>query len=411
MILGSILTGLRAFLDLLFFPVVVLLKIAKVRVLDANFYAIGHLAIEPDLWLREQALLGKKYFTILLPPHSSLRKGFPLKLEVANLFLLQRWEEHFCIIKNPWLYLLLLAPLRSPLLQIDPRPYLSAKTYPNYRKERSAAVIYNQFNQTCGSRKPFLSLSVNDLERGRKTLEQLGISKDDWFICFNCREAGHYSSDSVEWSSCRNSSPIHLELALQEVIDKGGWCIRMGSPKSAPLPQSLQRHRRVIDYPHSSVVSDFMDIFLASSCKFFLGSNSGITVTASVLGTPCVYTNIVPFGERPIFHNAIGIFKLHRLKGSGRFISFPQCLQSHLSLSISLKDYDEFNIELIENTPEEILDVVKEMFDQLENKPPNRSTENLLQTKFLSLLTSFNLGYYSHSRVGKGFLQKYQYLM
>lgn len=403
--------GVHGILGFLYTPLALLLKLMKVRVLDINFYAIGHLAIEPDLYLREQCLLKKRYFTILLPPHSSLHKGLDLKLEVANQFLLNCWKKHFYLISNSFLYVLLLPLLRSPLLQIDPRPYLASKIFASYSKERSAPVIYNKFKQVHGSTSSFICLKEKDLERGKKILQRLGIGSDQWYVCFNCREPGHYSEDSVEWSSCRNSTVAHLELALKEIIDRGGWCIRMGSVKSAPLPASLQKYERIIDYPQTKEVSDFMDIFLASSCKFFLGSNSGITVTASILGIPCIYANIVPFGERPIFPDALGIFKLQRSKTTGQLIPFSQCLQSYLSTSIFLNDYDEFGVELVENTPEEICNTVKEMFDRLENHNVYLPEEELLQNRFQSLLTSFNLGYSSNSRVGKEFLKKYSYLM
>lgn len=408
---GQVIRTIDGILGFLYTPIAFLLRLMRVRVLDMNFYAIGHLAIEPDLYLREQRLLQKQYFTILLPPHSSLHKGFSLKLEIANPFLLKCWEKHFCLITNSFLYLLLLPLLRSPHLQMDPRPYLASKTFVFHNKEREAALIYNKFNKIYGPIKPFIQLKQKDLKRGERGLERLGIPPGQWYACFSCREFGHYSQDSVEWSSCRNSTMAHLELALKEIISRGGWCIRMGSPKAAPLPACLKRYERIIDYPHTEEVNDFLDIYLASSCKLFLGNNNGITVTSSIFGVPSVYANIVPFGERPIFHNAIGIFKLQRSKTTGQFIPFSQSLQSHLSTSISLKDYDEFGVELVENTPEEIYEVVKEMLDRLENRLVYLPEEEGLQQRFRSLLTSFNLSYRAESRIGKEFLKKYDHLM
>ena len=74
-IFSNIIRIIHQIVELFYIPIAFLLKLMHVRVLDANFYAIGHLAIEPDLYLREQKLLNQRYFTLLFPPHSSLHKG------------------------------------------------------------------------------------------------------------------------------------------------------------------------------------------------------------------------------------------------------------------------------------------------------------------------------------------------
>ena len=154
-----------------------------------------------------------------------------------------------------------------------------------------------------------------------------------------------------------------------------------------------------------------MDIYLASSCKFFIGNNNGLTWAAGTLGTPSVLTNIVPFGVRSFFARDIGIYKLQKSKISGKLLPFSHCLHSLLSQSINIDNYEELQIELIENSPEEICDVVMEMMDRLDGRWNALSEDESLQKRFLSLLTPYNLNYRSLARTGRSFLKKYEHLL
>ncbi len=185
----------------------------------------------------------------------------------------------------------------------------------------------------------------------------------------------------------------------------------MGSPSIQPLPPTLMRHKRIIDYPHTEYVSDFMDIFLISSCRVFIGNNSGITSAAGAFGVPCVFTNTMPFGQLSIFPQDIVIFKLHYSRMAQRLMPFYECLQSHLSVSITTSDYEEFQVDVIENTPEEIRDVTVEMLDRLDGYLHYTEEEEDLQRRFHALMNSFILSYGAISRVGKEFLKKYRDLL
>lgn len=151
-----------------------------------------------------------------------------------------------------------------------------------------------------------------------------------------------------------------------------------------------------------------MDIFLLSSCRFFIGNNSGITNAAIALGTPYLMTNCVPFAQYSHTPNNIMIFKLHRSRKTGQLHSFSRCLESLLSLTNENSYYEEFGIDLVENTPEEIRDATAEMLDKLQGHPYSPEDEKL-QEKFLSLRNSFN--YPFTPRVGREFLKKYSHLM
>lgn len=394
-------------------PLALLLRAAGVRVLDVMPEAIGHLALEPDAYIREQKLLGKKRISILFPPHYSLNRKSFSKLAVSNLCLLQCWEKHFFVIKNLALYVILYPLLKSPLLRHDPTPYTAQKLAPQYKKGSDCISIYKAYEKKYGLGKgftPLIEMKQEDVENGREILRKLGLPKGAWFVSFNCRESGYYSPEALQATSGRNADINNLELALQEVIQRGGWCIRMGSSLMQPLPKRLAQYPQIIDYPKSPWVSDTMDVFLASNCRFFLGNNSGITTLAGVFGVPCVLTNVIPFGQLSVFPKDLAIFKLHRSKVTQQWLPFTECLQSYLSVSIAAADYEELQIELIENTAGEIRDVTLQMLEELDGK--ERLQEDVeFQQRFRNIMNSFNLSHGSPARVGLEFLKKYEELL
>jgi putative glycosyltransferase (TIGR04372 family) len=409
-LLNHLIKKAYAFLAYLLAPLALLLRTIGVRVLDINFRGIGHVALEPDVYVREQKLLKKKRFTILFAPYCSLIQKKPFSLSVSNPFLLDCWREHFLVIKNPILYLLLYPLFNSPLLRHNPDYYMLQKLAANYKEGFHCISIYNAFEKAYGRGKeftPLIQLKEKDVKKGKNLLRELGVPEGSWYVCFNCREPGYYDAYNLRERSCRNAQIAHLELGLKAVIERGGWCIRTGSPGTAPLPPSLKRHERILDYPHTRWVSDFMDVFLLASCRFFLGNNSGITTVAATFGVPCVQTNVVPFGLLSVFPQDIAIFKGQHSKITGRPIPFAQSLKSLLSVSIVDREYEEFQVELIENTPEEIRDVVVEMLDRLEGRLIYTAEEEDLQKRFQAMLNSFHLSRGAVSRVGKEFLKKY----
>ena len=77
----------------------------------------------------------------------------------------------------------------------------------------------------------------------------------------------------------------------------------MGDPSMIPLPAMPG----VIDYAHSPLRCDWMDVFLCARVRFMLGSASGMCVLASTFGVPCAVANqslptvALPYGTADLF--------------------------------------------------------------------------------------------------------------
>jgi putative glycosyltransferase (TIGR04372 family) len=196
---------------------------------------------------------------------------------------------------------------------------------------------------------------------------------------------------------------------MQEIVDRGGWVIRVGDPTMKPIPSM----KNVIDYAHLNVKSDWMDVFLCASCKFFIGCSSGLRHLAGVFGNRIVSVNTAaPFLLNLIYDlDGLSIPKLIWLEKEKRYISFREILSSPIADFYEDYTFAANNIKVVENSPEDIKGVVTEMLDKVEGKLQYSKEDECLQDRFKSLIKTVCYSKGVISRVGRDFLKKYEYLI
>ena len=246
-------------------------------------------------------------------------------------------------------------------------------------------------------RGPLLVLSDSDHERGWQCLRTLGVPPEAWFVALHVRDDGS--------GNARNSDINAYRLAIESIVARGGWIIRMGDPFMKPL--SPMPH--VIDYVHSKFHSDWMDVFLWARCRFFIGSNSGPHMVPPTFGVPCVITNWPSPGVRPWFNNDLCIFKLHWSEHEARYLNFTEVISSALGWAEDAAYLASVGIKFVDNTPEEIKDVVVEMMDRLDGKLQYSKGDEELQERFDRLHVSNSSK--SNARIGRDFLRKWEYFL
>jgi len=391
----------------IFFPFSIFFILFGYKFFKVNYnFAIGHLIIEPYFYLKEINLgLIKRKKTILLIPRSKITKNFPHVDHIAaNKTLLDLWKQHFIVISSPWIWLLLWPFSNNPLIRIS-------ANYCDTLQKSKIFQILNCEQERKIQDKAIVKLNEHHIRKGRENLRNLGITYKDWYVCIYCREPGFYSIENINGSTCRCSDINELYLSCKEIIHRGGWVIRMGSKNMNLMPKKFQSLQKVIDYPKTSYVSEEMDLFLASRCRFFLGSSSGIIGMARLFSRPSVIVNTIPFTHSGFGINDLAIPKLY--KKNGEFISFKTILSSPLANFMrdnQFKKYDS-KIEIIDNSAEDIRDIVVEMLDMLERKKNISQDEENLQKRFKSLLKPHNFCYQTPIRFGSSFLKKYSFLM
>ncbi|MEZ2225954.1 MAG: TIGR04372 family glycosyltransferase [Microcoleus sp.] len=350
--------------------------------------AIGHLAINIDIYIK-MGILGwrPQYHTILLAPPE----------QVINPCLLNYWRRYLHIITDPSLIERLL-PLAKTMRCLEYTLY-HIKLASGEMVDIGYAFSTVQKQWQTQSKPPLLVRSPSDYERGWNCLQDLGVPKNAWFVCLHVREDGFRAEGLI---THRSADINTYSAAIESIVARGGWVIRMGDPTMKPLPPMKQ----AIDYARTDAKSDWMDVFLCTSCRFFLGSASGLACVPLVFGVPSAITNTWPLSGRPASNQDLFIPKLAWSEVENRYLTFEEALAPRFFFNLNSKLLYSWGIKVVDNTPEEINDLVLEMLDRLEGKFQYTEEDEILQQEFNSLPTPYGPSAFN-SRMGRSFLQKY----
>ncbi len=294
-----------------------------IRIGDISDSRIGHLAPNLDLFVR-QGLEPRTTFILVSP--------YP-----ANRYLLNMWRRYFVIFENLWLKRSLLAVL--PLLRFTrfylPLPYTGKEAFPG---------------------PPVLEFTPWEDLKGREFLARMGV--DSWFVCFHARDPAYLESllgkHTTNSDNLRNCSIENYREAAEWITAQGGFAICMGSGD----------HSGFTDY----APNDFMDLYLISKCRFFLGCASGLHTVAYLFNKPFAGANFCPLDELP---NALYIPKI--LYRHGKPVSFRELKGLFYATypgRTAAEFYASLGLEQRENSPSDILGLCKDMMARLDGVPP-----------------------------------------
>jgi putative glycosyltransferase (TIGR04372 family) len=166
-------------------------------------------------------------------------------------------------------------------------------------------------------------------------------------------------------NAVRNSDISSYFPAIREVTNRGGWVVRMGDPGMRPLPKLAN----VIDYCHSAVRADWLDVYLLSRCRFLIGTNSGPAYVPAIYGVPSVLTNWWPIAERPWQSFDIFIPKMLRRMSDGHYLTLSEALKEPLCYSYSPRQLANNGVRIEDNEACIIRSAVVEMLQRLDGKP------------------------------------------
>ena len=112
---------------------------------------------------------------------------------------------------------------------------------------------------------------------------------------------------------------------------------------------------------------------------------AGIDQVPSIFRRPLAAI-VVPIGMMQTNRsNIISIFKHHVEKNTKQKLSLSDIFSKGLAFATSSDDYKKQNLELVENTAEEIKDLAIEMMDTIENKKKESKTDLENQETFWKL--------------------------
>jgi len=268
----------------------------------------------------------------------------------------------------------------------------------------ASAEIFRAWEES--GRAPLLALTGAEMQKGRACLKELGLPDNAWFVCLHVGESCFKQEQGYNATEAVLDTEINTYLpAIRSVGERGGWVIRIGDPKMKPLPAMPH----AIDYAHSALRSEWMDIFLLGACRFFFGTSSGLAYVPPLFGVPCVLTNWAPTGQRPFNSRDIYIPKLFQAGFPPRQLSFAEMMAPPIGYATRYVYAKELGLAPLPNTPDEIREVVSEMLDRLDGILTYTEMDEALQSAFDAVAeTNLCIG---NARAGRAFLSRYRHLL
>lgn len=349
------------------------LKIGRLR-----YERIGNLAVNTELFLRQRALGDDGARRVFL-------SGTP-----CNRQLLTMIRRRLTVVESP----LLVKVYEVCRSLLDATPF-----------HESLAYRFTEFDLFDGG-EPGLSFTEEEEAEGRAALQAMGIGPSDWFVCLHNRDSAYLdeSQPDGKWAyhDYRDCSLENFLPAADFVAEKGGFVLRMGQAYKERL---AGERPRLIDYARLHR-SDFLDVYLLAKCRFMIGSDAGLAQVPTIFNRPVVNTN-VPFVDWASFRSG-DIFIQKRLYSDEerRILSYPEILARGWERFYRTEWLAERRLRLIENTPEEILDAVREMHERLEGRPAYTPGDEALQSRYRGLLGPGRVFHGFRSRLGRDFLYK-----
>jgi putative glycosyltransferase (TIGR04372 family) len=279
-------------------------------------------------------------YVILAPPN-----------KVANKEYLSYWDQYYTIVQDPHVVNELFPYQRYFGENFMAYPSSGRLAEPWTRAAARAQIAWAQMK-----RPALLELKDEHVSFGRETLRRMGVPESAWYVGLHVREAGFHGEQADGMNEHRNARVQDYFDAIEAITSEGGIVIRLGDPSMNPLPKL----RGVIDYARSELKSERMDLFLMATCRFIIGTTSGLTTAALSFGTPMLLANCISSDWQLWTAAADFIPKKIYSRRDKRCLSLAETCQS------PVQDY-LINNNVLErrgyfarsNSPDEILNAVK----------------------------------------------------
>jgi putative glycosyltransferase (TIGR04372 family) len=256
-----------------------------------------------------------------------------------------------------------------------------------------------------------LSFTPQEDSLGREAITKLGVPEDADFVCFLARDQVYLntwlSKDLSNPGDCeylyRNSSIHNYLLAMEELTKLGYYVFRMGAIVEEPLKTNNQM---IIDYA-IKYRSEFLDIYLSAKCSFFVIDTAGLGFVPVIFRRPIAFTNIIPLEHGSTWHkDSLWLPKKLWHKNERRFLSFYEILELGAAKMNKTSEYQKAGLEIVENTSDEIADLVMEMDMRLKGTWYPSEEDEDLQQRFNTLIKQSPLHGEILARIGAKFLHQ-----
>ncbi len=380
---------LKFFRFIIYIFVFLFFKIFKLKTLNSPLEALGHqcwdlecIFIDENFTCKDKRILipyHENYFAnkYLFDNFQILRMKKKLKFKLVH-------SRFFCLI------LFLLRPYKS--LSLDTKFYISNKYVTGFK------LIKDQFKYYIPKDELY--------NKGIEILKRNKIKLDKKFVLIHARDSSYKPFDNETY---RNTDINTFSLLVNYLLEKNFIVVRSGN---FGMKKSFFDNN-IIDLTNKKLLKGdkkILDVFLSAYCEFMVGTCSGFNSLSALFGKKILSVNMVPYSHSLCIDPGLSLPKLYRYKNSKKFLSFKEIVSLNYDVLKTDELFKKNNIELIDNTENEILDAFKD----LENFDFKNKIEDNLQKKYRNnflLNGQARYCYESVTSVAPSFIKKYSNLL
>ena len=400
-------TAILKYYDIIFNPIgnylFKILEKYNIYLIDAHSSNLGQFAPQFDYIIKTEK--GKKLVFFVYAP---IRK----KIEDKNLvgFFPNSYFFHFLRKKNSYTFIksIFLHTILHPIMW-DKDQKTRGISFSHVLSGRKFVMPYN-YHSLSNKDEEYKRMNEKDISLGYENLYDLGMKKDGWFYCLYSRDAS-YKSDP---NNMRNADVDKAFKAAEYLNENGGYCVQVGSIGTKRFTITGINNIPYLDSRHKS---DFMDVFLASQNRLFIGSTGGICDLArNYFNKFTAFQNYIPLTcwHIPVLtEKTVVLPKLIWSLEMDRMLTFIEQLKLFESCeepfdSNKADFYKKNNLKIIDNDEYDILELVKQTYSLTKGILPK---VNKRQKRFKTILKKFYPFELPDFCISENYLIKYEELL
>lgn len=207
-----------------------------------------------------------------------------------------------------------------------------------------------------GLRPARLSLPHDLRARAGEALSTHGIDPDVPFVTFHLRTMKYLPGEAHHGH--RTASMDAYEDAIRLILDRGYQVLRIGEPGLERWERSPDGYLSLADaFPDDR----WIDLFACADCAFATAQNSGPVWVVAAFGNPSLRTNTPLEHLNLPYNDDLSLFKHYRWRDGGETLRYREILDAGLPSLLSDAAFAEKGVDLVENTPHEILAATEEV--------------------------------------------------
>ena len=151
-----------------------------------------------------------------------------------------------------------------------------------------------------------------------------------------------------------------------------------------------------------------MDVFLWAEGRFFIGTGSGPQMIPPTFGKPVAIANYGPVATTVCGKDDILLPKHYWSEKNRRYLMLAERMQPEYAFQESVVAFAKFGIHIVDNTPEELRELVIEMIDRLEGRHAETEQKRAIQARFTELAA---IHQFYPVNIARAFLSRYPSLL